>query len=101
MCRYSPVELFRCSSPPSMLAMRHFVTTRSVLRFLAPVLFLPSIYSGCGKEVVASPTPGSLILVQGNNQQVQGGGDLPTPIVVRLLSTDGTPIEKLPIGFAV
>lgn len=57
--------------------------------------------AGCGKTVVATPTPGSLILVQGNNQQVQGGSELPNPIVVRLLATDGSPIDKQPIGFAV
>jgi hypothetical protein len=87
--------------PYPSLAMRQLVTTRSVLRFLAPVIFLPSIYGACKKEVVAAPTPGSLVLVQGNNQQVQGGGELPNPIVVRLLGIDGTPIAKLPIGFAV
>lgn len=57
---------------------------------------------GCGKAaVVEPPTPGSLVLVQGNNQQVQGGSELPNPVVIRVLATDGTPIGKLPIGFSV
>lgn len=81
--------------------MRHLIIARPTIRVLASAFLLSSAMTGCKKAVVATPTPGSLILVQGNNQQVQGGGELPNPIVVRLLATDGTPIDKLPIGFAV
>jgi hypothetical protein len=69
---------------------------------LLPLLVAALAVNGCGKEaVVAPPTPGSLVLVQGNNQQVQGGSELPNPVVIRVLDTDGTPIGKLPIGFSV
>ncbi len=56
---------------------------------------------GCGKQVVAAPIPGSLVVVQGNNQQAQGGSELPNPVIIRVLGTDGSPIAKLPIGFSV
>jgi len=70
--------------------------------FLPLLLFAALASSGCGKAaIVEAPTPGSLVLVQGNNQQVQGGPELPNPIVIRVLSTDGSPIGKLPIGFSV
>lgn len=73
--------------------------TRSIAR-LAPMLAV--LLAGCGKKAVVAPaTPGSLILVQGNNQQAQGGSELPNPIVIRVLGTDGVPIGKLPIGFSV
>ena len=65
-------------------------------------MLAPNVFGACGKKaVVDAPAPGSLVLVQGNNQQVQGGGELPNPVVVRLLGTDGTPIGKRPIGFSV
>lgn len=67
-----------------------------------PLLFAALVAGSCGKEaVVAPPTPGSLVLVQGNNQQAQGGAELPNPVVIRVLDTEGTPIGKLPIGFSV
>jgi len=68
---------------------------------LAALLASSLAAAGCGKEVVAAPTPGSLVLVQGNNQQVQGGSELPNPVVVRVLGTDGAPIDNHPIGFSV
>lgn len=73
--------------------------SRSIAR-LVPMLAV--VLTGCGKKAVVAPaTPGSLILVQGNNQQAQGGSELPNPIVIRVLGTDGVPIGKLPIGFSV
>lgn len=57
--------------------------------------------SACGKEAVTVQTPGSLTLVQGNLQSIQGGQELPNPIVIRLLDTDGQPIAKTAIGFNV
>lgn len=81
--------------------MRYSALLRRALHTIAPVVFLPLTYGACKKAVTAVPAPGSLILVQGNNQQIQGGNELPNPIVVRLLATDGTPIAKSPVGFAV
>lgn len=70
---------------------------------LAFVAFLaPLALTGCGKkEVVEAPSPGSLVLVQGNNQQVQGGAELPNPVIIRVLGTDGNPVAKIPVGFSV
>ncbi len=67
------------------------------LSFAALVLAL----TACGKEAVVSQTPASLTLVQGNLQSVQGGTELPNPIIVRLLDTEGAPMAKAPIGFSV
>lgn len=69
-------------------------------RRLAALAWLASAAS-CGKSAVVAPVAGSLVLVQGNNQQVQGGYELPTPIVVRVVSTTGAPMVKTPISFAV
>jgi hypothetical protein len=55
----------------------------------------------CGKEAVVTQSPGTLTLVQGNLQAVQGGLDLPNPVVVRLLDTQGAPIAKTAVGFSV
>lgn len=57
--------------------------------------------AACGGEVVVVQTPGSLVMVQGNLQSVQGGQELANPIVVRLLDTEGKPIEKVAVGFSV
>lgn len=55
-----------------------------------------------GDEATSSdPAPASLIVVQGTNQAVQGGKELPNAIVLRVLTTDGKPVEKVPIGFTV
>ena len=55
-----------------------------------------------GDEATSSdPSPASLIVVQGTNQAVQGGKELPNAIVLRVLTTDGKPVEKVPIGFTV
>ncbi len=66
-----------------------------------PTLVAALALGGCGKQVVAAPIPGSLVVVQGNNQQAQGGTELPNPVIIRVLGTDGSPIAKLPIGFSV
>jgi hypothetical protein len=73
---------------------------RAVFALVAAVA--PLALVACGKgEVVEPPVPGSLVLVQGNNQQAQGGVELPNPIVIRVLGVDGSPLAKIPIGFSV
>lgn len=59
------------------------------------------LLTGCGKAVVADAVPGAISLVQGDQQSVQAGMELPNPIVVRLLDTDGKPMAKFPIGFSI
>ena len=71
--------------------------SRSLILSAGAALLLPS----CGQEAVVVQTPGSISLVQGNLQSVQGGLELPNPIVVRLLDTEGLPIAKTAIGFSV
>lgn len=73
---------------------------RIVWRYV-PVVFAAYAFGACKKAVVEVATPGSLVLVQGNNQQVQGGGELPNPVVLRIVGTDGKPVVKFPVGFSV
>jgi hypothetical protein len=62
-----------------------------------------ALSTACGGDAATSsdPSPASLIVVQGTNQAVQGGKELPNAIVLRVLTTDGKPVEKVPIGFTV
>ena len=94
-------------APAAMFALYPTVVMTSFLREgavrargLLP-LVLCLIATGCKKEVVAAAVPGSLVLVQGNLQQIQAGLELPNPIVVRLLDDKGAPIEKFAVGFNV
>jgi hypothetical protein len=32
---------------------------------------------------------------------VQGGAELPNPVIIRVLGTDGNPVAKIPVGFSV
>jgi hypothetical protein len=56
-----------------------------------------------GDKAVASDStaPASLSIVQGSNQAVQGGKELPNAVVLRVLTTDGKPVEKVTVGFTV
>jgi adhesin/invasin len=59
---------------------------------------------GCAGDTASSPgdpTPATLIVVQGTNQAVQGGKELPNAIVLRVLTEDGKPVEKVSVGFTV
>jgi hypothetical protein len=62
-----------------------------------------ALLTACAGDEATStdPAPASLIVVQGTNQAVQGGKELPNAIVLRVLTTDGKPVEKVPIGFTV
>ena len=84
--------------------LRYRVPTLRVRRVATALLTATASLAlgACGKKAVADPpSPGSLVLVQGNNQQVQGGSELPNPIIIRVLGTDGSPLAKIPIGFSV
>jgi hypothetical protein len=67
---------------------------------LASLALLATAPIGC-KKPVEPALPGSLLLVQGNFQSVQGGLELPNQVVVRLLDVEGSPIAEYPIGFLV
>lgn len=66
------------------------------------LLALPSLlaFPGCSSatEVI---TAGRLAIVQGHLQSGAVGTLLPTPIVLRVLSTSGAPVAKVPISFSV
>ena len=58
----------------------------------------------CAPEEAAEPgngAPAALVLVQGNDQAVQGGKELPNAIVLRVLTEDGKAVPDVPIGFTV
>ncbi|MBV6522321.1 MAG: hypothetical protein MNPFHGCM_02469 [Gemmatimonadaceae bacterium] len=71
------------------------------LRAGAATGLLVILTAGCGKVVEADPVPGSLSLVQGDQQSAQAGLELPNAIVVRLMDADGRPLAKFPVGFNV
>jgi len=57
-------------------------------------------FSGCTKATEA-PAAALLSIVQGNLQQAAAGTLLPTPVVLRVLASDGTPVAKVPVSFNV
>jgi adhesin/invasin len=60
--------------------------------------------TGCAGDEASAPedaAPASLIVVQGTNQAVQGGKELPNAIVLRVLSEDGKAVENVSVGFTV
>lgn len=57
-------------------------------------------FPGCTKTVEA-PAASRLTIVQGHLQQAAAGTLLPTPIVLRVLATDGSPMANIPISFNV
>ncbi|MEP7346626.1 MAG: hypothetical protein ABI877_15250 [Gemmatimonadaceae bacterium] len=83
-----------------LASFRHRVTSCQPPA-LALLVALATILPACGKTVAADPAPGSISLVQGDQQSVQGGSELPNPIVIRLLDTDGKPLATYPVGFSV
>ena len=83
-----------------MRTTNHSPFPRLTRRALAACLLADSLVS-CKKATVAPQVPSALVLVQGNLQQVQGGLELPNPVVVRLLDEEGKPIPDVAIGFSV
>ncbi len=79
--------------------MRHARPT-----YLLAVLFtaIPTLlaFPGC-TAAVETPTAARLSIVQGHLQNAAAGTLLPTPIVIRVLGTDGSPVEKVPVSFNV
>lgn len=76
---------------------------RPILRSVVPctlALLVLAGFPGCNgaTETVAA---GSLTVVQGNLQSAAVGTLLPTPVVMRVRATDGSPLAKVPISFSV
>ncbi len=57
-------------------------------------------FPGCSATTEVA-TAGRLTIVQGHLQVAAVGTLLPTSIVLRVLSTNGTPVGKIPISFSV
>jgi hypothetical protein len=74
--------------------------TRYMLAALLTAVPTLMAFPGC-TEVVETPVATRLSIVQGNMQQAAAGTQLPTQVVLRVLSTDGTPVEKVPVSFNV
>lgn len=55
----------------------------------------------CAKEPAGPADAGSVLIVQGSQQQIQGGSELPNPVVVRVLDIEGVPIPGATVGFNV
>ncbi|MEO7997124.1 MAG: Ig-like domain-containing protein [Gemmatimonadaceae bacterium] len=58
-------------------------------------------FPGCKAAETEPIGAASLIVVQGNLQTAAVGTLLPTPVVMRVRGTDGLPLAKVPISFAV
>lgn len=57
-------------------------------------------FPGCTKTVEA-PAASRLTIVQGHLQTAAAGTVLLTPVVLRVIGTDGAPIGKIPVSFNV
>jgi len=76
--------------------------TRSRVRRARPALLACALAIVLGCEQATEPlNPAGLIVVQGNRQTAAAGTMLPTPIVVRVRATDGSPVAGVPVSFAV
>jgi hypothetical protein len=83
--------------------MHPHVAYRRAFRTTLSALLCVSVLGACAGDKATEPdsTPSTLIVVQGTNQAVQGGKELPNAIVLRVLTGDGKPVEKVSIGFTV
>jgi adhesin/invasin len=70
-------------------------------RLRAALLFLGTAGVSACEKATEPLTAAELIVVQGNRQTAAAGTLLTTPIVVRVRATDGSPVEGVPVGFAV
>jgi hypothetical protein len=77
-------------------------STRPTHLLAALVTAVPILlaFPGCAKTTEA-PAASRISIVQGNMQQAAAGTLLPTPIVLRVLATDGSPVAKIPVSFNV
>jgi hypothetical protein len=80
----------------------HASTSRTYIRRARPALIACTLAVALGCEKATEPLSASgLTVVQGNRQTAAAGTMLPTPIVVRVRATDGSPVTGVPVSFAV
>lgn len=60
-----------------------------------------SLLAGCKKTATEAVTAAALTVVQGNNQSIQAGKELPTPIVLRVTSSTGSAMANVPVTMTV
>lgn len=68
---------------------------------LGAAVFLTGGCAAAAATTADDPTPAALVVVQGTNQAVQGGKELPNAIVLRVLTEEGKAVEKVSVGFTV
>lgn len=81
--------------------MRSLSRARHAARSLCVISIV--VGAACAGDEAAAPdaVPATLTIVQGTNQAVQGGKELPNAIVLRVLTADGKPVENVQVGFTV
>ena len=79
---------------------RHSGYTRNLLTSGALLVLL-----GCGAGDLTLPggtgPATDLVLVSGNEQSAEPGGDLPAPLVVRLVDAQGNPVPAAAVSWVV
>jgi hypothetical protein len=75
---------------------------RSAYLLVALFAAIPTMmaFPGCA-ATTAAPTASRLTIVQGHLQSGAVGAQLPTAIVLRVLGTDGGPVQKIPVSLSV
>lgn len=74
----------------------------SIARPVVAVLALAALASGCKKTAATEPVvAAALTVVQGDNQAVQAGKDLPNPIVLRVTNKTGGAMASVPVTLVV
>ena len=71
--------------------------------YLLAILFstVPVLMAFPGCSATAVPTAAKLVIVQGHLQSGAVGSTLPTSVVMRVIGTDGGPVEKIPVSLSI
>ena len=73
----------------------------ALLRLVCWAAFVALVSCKKGEATDPTPVPTSLVIVQGANQTVQAGKDLPNPVVLRVTDASGAPMPGIPVSFIV
>ena len=105
-CRSSPAGVDRYSGegargPRTRTPVTRTTTLRHAARLAVGLAAAGGALACQKQDAVAPPVPAAVFLVQGGNQSVQAGRELPNPIVLRVTDAAGLPVEKVPVGLVV